>query len=52
LDTQKVSYDLKDIHVPHDGGILISTTINHKLQVAQVKDGGDQLAGLCDVSIR
>jgi hypothetical protein len=52
LDAQKVSYDLKDINVPHDGGVLISTTVDHKLQVAQVKDGGDQLASLCDVSFR
>jgi hypothetical protein len=52
LDTQKVCYDLEDVSIPHDGGVLISTAINHKLQVTQVEDSNDELAGLCYVSFR
>jgi hypothetical protein len=51
LDAQEVSYDLERINVPHNGGILVPTAIDHKLQVAQVKDGGNQLASLCNVSL-
>jgi hypothetical protein len=52
MDTQKVSYDLKDITVLDNGSILILTMTKHELQVVQVKDGSDQLTSLYKVSFQ
>ena len=48
---QKVGDDLKNVRVPDDRGILVPVPVDDELEVAEVEDGGDELAGLGDVAL-
>jgi hypothetical protein len=41
LNAQEISYNIKNIDVSHNSGILISVAVNHKFEIAQVENGSD-----------
>lgn len=52
LDSQKVGDDLQDVRVPDHRRVLVLEPVDRKLQVPEMEDGGDELAGLSHVPLR
>jgi hypothetical protein len=52
VNTEEIRNDFENVNIAHDSSIFVLVLVNSKLEIAKVKDSGQELAPLGDMTFR